>query len=143
MFKFPELFSSAAPGGPGYATEKQIFENDGVEHDIRREDAMKYDFGKGNDAYTLAKEYAESEQPRLEIAIWIGTEGFNYEATIEYLKYLDSLNIGFRVYSVGGVGHNPRDLYEVIGIELMSFHSNAFDIGEQLGSLRLNRKRNE
>lgn len=128
MFKYPELFSSAAAGGPGYSTEKQIFENDGVELDTRNQNPQSYDVGRGNDAYSLARAYSESDGPKLDIAIWIGTKGFNYTATLEYMGYLDSLEIPYKVYTVGGVGHNPFALYQVIGEELMNFHSNAFGI---------------
>ena len=126
MFKHPELFSSAAAGGPGYAVEKQIYENSGVELDTRREDASSFDFGEGNDAYSLAKIYAENDVPTLKIAIWVGTEGFNYRATLEYMQFLDSLGIDYKSYVVGGVDHNPSKLYERIGTELMNFHANSF-----------------
>lgn len=130
MFKYPELFSSAAAaaGGPGYSTEKQISESSGVEFDARGNIPVEYDFGKESDAYTLARKYAESDGPKLEIAFWIGTKGFNYEATIDYMKFLDGLEIDYKVYTVGGVGHNPDALYQEIGGELMDFHSDAFTI---------------
>ena len=126
MFKHPELFSSAAAGGPGYAVEKQIYENSGVELDTRREDASSFDFGEGNDAYSLAKIYAENDVPTLKIAIWVGTEGFNYRATLDYMQFLDSLGIDYKSYVVGGVDHNPLKLYESIGTELMNFHASSF-----------------
>ena len=126
MFKHPELFSSAAAGGPGYAVEKQIYENSGVELDTRREDASSFDFGEGNDAYSLAKIYAENGVPALKIAIWIGTERFNYRATLDYMQFLDSLGIDYKSYVVGGADHNPLKLYESIGVELMNFHANSF-----------------
>ena len=77
MFKYPELFSSAAAGGPGYSTEKQISESSGVEFDARGNIPVEYDFGKGNDAYTLAREYAGSDGLKIEIAICIGTKGLS------------------------------------------------------------------
>ncbi|MDE0349853.1 MAG: alpha/beta hydrolase-fold protein, partial [Gammaproteobacteria bacterium] len=97
MFRYPELFVSAAPGGPGYAVEKLIFENDGVERDTRaaaRGEVQALDFGKGNDAYSLARHYAErAARPPLNILVWVGTRGFNYEATLEYLGYLEGLSV--------------------------------------------------
>ncbi len=127
MFKYPELFSSGAPGGAGYAVEKLIFENDGVEFDTRREDAIRFDFGKGNDAFSLAKAYSESSGPKLKIAIWIGTAGMNYESTLAYMEYLDNLRIPYETFIVPNVAHNPFALYEGIGIDLMNFHANAFE----------------
>lgn len=128
MFKHAELFSSAAAGGGAYSIEKQISENNGVEFDTRMPNPQRLDFGDGNDAYTLAKEYAESEGLELEIALWGGTAGFNYDSIIDYMVYLDSLDIDYKSYFVGGVPHNPDLLYEAIGVELMNFHANAFDL---------------
>ena len=55
-------------------------------------------------------------------------ERFIYEATIDYMKSLNGLEIDYKVYIVGGVGHNPDALYQEIGGELMDFHSDAFTI---------------
>ena len=51
MFKYPELFESVAPGGSGYEPEERIRNNGG-------EESPKVRFEKGNDAWTLAKEYS-------------------------------------------------------------------------------------
>ena len=48
--------------------------------------------------------------------------------TIDYMKSLNGLEIDYKVYIVGGVGHNPDALYQEIGGELMDFHSDAFTI---------------
>ncbi len=125
MFRYPELFVSAAPGGPGYAVEKQIFENDGVERDTRgaRGAVAALDFGKGNDAYSLARQYAEQPpQPPLKIMIWVGTKGFNYEATLEYLGFLEGLSVPAERLIAPGVDHNPYWFYEMLGVELLRFH---------------------
>jgi S-formylglutathione hydrolase FrmB len=126
MFKYPELFISAAPGGPGYRVEKQILENDGVEHDTRRENAPRYDFGGGNETFSLAQNYAGNSSPRLNIAIWIGDKGMNYASTLDYMKYLDSLNISYETFIVPDAGHNPEPLYQEIGVDLMNFHARNF-----------------
>ena len=128
MFKFPELFSSGAVGGGAYSVEKQIADSRGIEYDTRVKDPVEYDVGEGNDAFTLARQYSENNGPKLEIALWVGTEGFNYDSVVDYMKFLDSLNISYKTYSVGGVGHNANALYQSIGEELMKFHSNAFSI---------------
>ncbi|MEM7016181.1 MAG: alpha/beta hydrolase-fold protein [Pseudomonadota bacterium] len=121
MFKYPKLFISAAPGGPGYAVEKQIAENDGVEHDTRGANAARLDFGRGNDAYSLARGYAKQPQD-LKILIWLGTKDFNYEATLEYLGFLYGLNIPVERLVLPDVPHNPMMFYEKQGVELMKFH---------------------
>ena len=51
MFKYPELFCSAAPGGSGYEPEKRIQENDGAE-------SAKVKFAPGYNAWDLAKSYS-------------------------------------------------------------------------------------
>lgn len=128
MYKHANLFSSGAAGGGAYSVEKLISENEGVEFDSRMPNPQRLDFGIGNDAYTLAEEYAESTGPRLQIALWGGTAGFNYDSIIEYMDFLDSLNIEYKSYFVGGVPHNPILLYQQIGTELMNFHVDGFDL---------------
>ena len=130
MFRHPELFISAAPGGPGYAVEKLVFENDGVERDPRLEDGRTFDFGKGNDAYSLARGYAEHPQPPLNIMIWVGTKGFNYEATLEYLGFLDGLGVPAERLIAPGVDHNPYWFYDVRGPELLQFHDRHWGAAE-------------
>ncbi len=125
-FKYPELFVSAAPGGPGYSVERSIYENDGVEEDQRGQGGQRYEFGKGNDAYTRAVAFAKHPGPRPRLAIWIGTKGFNYEATLEYLGFLYGLGLDPLRFVVADVGHNPSHLYEEIGVELMCFHAANF-----------------
>ena len=126
MFRYPELFISAAPGGPGYAVEKLVFENDGVERDRRVAvggEVNALDFGKGNDAYSLARDYAKRPtQPPLNIMIWVGTKGFNYEATLEYLGFLDGVGVPAERLIAPGVDHNPSWFYETLGVELLRFH---------------------
>ena len=126
MFKYPHLFISAAPGGPGYAVEKLVFENDGVERDPRAlpaESASSFDFGKGNDAYSLARSYAQDGmQPPLNIMIWLGNKGFNYEASLEYLGYLVGLGVPAERLVAPGVDHNPVWFYETHGVDLLRFH---------------------
>ena len=124
MFRYPHLFISAAPGGPGYAVEKLVLENDGVERDPRAgANARSFDFGKGNDAYSLARSYAEGGmQPPLDIMIWVGTRGFNYEATLEYMGYLYGLGVPAERLIAPGVDHNPVWFYEAHGVDLLRFH---------------------
>ena len=124
MFRYPDLFVSAAPGGPGYAVEKLVFENDGVERDPRAGgNARSFDFGKGNDAYSLARSYAEGGmQPPLNVMVWAGTRGFNYEATLEYLGYLYGLGVPAERLIAPGVDHNPVWFYETHGVDLLRFH---------------------
>ena len=118
---------SAAPGGPGYAVEQQVFENDGVERDPRLGafggTVQPFDFGRGNDAYSRAIAYAaQPDEPRLNVLIWVGDQGFNYHATLEYLGFLYGLGLRPARLIAAGVAHNPLQFYEARGRELLAFH---------------------
>jgi endo-1,4-beta-xylanase len=125
-FKYPERFASVAAGGPGYAVERAIYENDGVEEDRRGSGGQRYEFGEGNDAYSRAIEFATDTGERPSLAIWIGTKDFNFRATLEYLGFLYALGIEPTRFVVEGLGHNPNHLYEDIGLQLMCFHAEKF-----------------
>ena len=133
MFKYPELFISAAPGGPGYAIERQIQENNGIEKDTRRgASAPSLDFGKGNDAFSLAQDYASGPvtQNPLNILIWVGNKGFNYQATLDYLNFLSRLGISTERIVAEGIDHNPLAFYEARGSELLQFHNKHWRVIE-------------
>ena len=125
-FKYPKLFASAAAGAPGYGVERSIYENGGVEEDRRGNAGRSYDFGKGNDAYSLASRFSAKKNAGLSLAVWIGSEDFNFADTLEYLGYLYALDIQPLRLIRSGVGHNPLHMYEDMGAELMCFHANNF-----------------
>jgi endo-1,4-beta-xylanase len=125
MFRHPELFCSAAPGGGGFATEKKISENDGHESD-------RVVFAEGYNAYDTARSYASSEKQRhypLHILIHVGTKGFNYENNLAYMKFLKQLGIEFKKLIVEDVPHSARLIYEQQGDALMKFHAQNFSAG--------------
>jgi endo-1,4-beta-xylanase len=119
MFKHPELFCSAAPGGAGYATEKLISQNDGREN-------QNLKFSAGYNTWDLARRYAADPQPPLKILVHVGTKGFNYQNNLEYMKFLDSLKIPYRRLVVEGVPHSAMQIYQRRGIEIMKFHAGNF-----------------
>ena len=117
MFKYPELFSSAAPGGSGYEPEQRIRDNDGYES------ANVQFLPVGYNAWDLAKVYAtRKNRPALPIALWVGTKGFNYEYNLKYSAYLTKLGVPHQVFTVENVGHSASGCYEKRGLELMQFH---------------------
>lgn len=124
MFKYPELFVSAAPGGSGYAVEQQIRASGGIELDTRQSaGAVELDFGAGNDAYSLAEQYSKNpDKPNLPILIWAGEQGMNYSANLEYLDYLDGLGVSAARLFAPQVDHNPFLFYQARGSELLEFH---------------------
>ena len=119
MFRHPGLFCSAAPGGAGHATEKIISENDGRENENLK-------FSAGYNTWDLARAYAADPQPPLKILVHVGTEGFNYQNNLEYMKFLDSLKIPYQRLVVEGVPHSAMQIYQKQGLEIMQFHVKNF-----------------
>ena len=127
MFRHPELFCSAAPGGGGFATEKKISENDGHESD-------RIVFAEGYNAYDTARVYASSEKQKqypLRILIHVGTKGSNYENNLAYMQFLERLGIKFEKLIVKDVPHSARLIYERQGDALMKFHAQNFSADSQ------------
>ncbi len=120
MFRHPELFTSGAPGGSGYATEKKISENAGVESENTY-------FHQGDNTWDLAAKFLEKpDRPSLPILIWVGTKGFNYQNNRAFSQYLDGLSIEHRLLEVPEAEHNAIQIYELKGDELMKFHQQYF-----------------
>lgn len=120
MFKHPNLFCSAAPGGAGHATEKLISENNGRESESLQ-------FLPGDNTYDLARKYADDPHPPLKILIHVGTRGFNYENNLAYMEYLESLKIPFERLIVPDAPHSAKIIYEKNGLDLMKFHARNFE----------------
>jgi len=120
LFRHPELFVSAAPGGSGYGPEKRIQENDGAESE-------RVVFAKGYNAWDLAAEYAKrDDKDKLPILLWVGTKGFNYESNLEFSGYLDELGIPHDTLIVEGIDHSAVRIYRKQGQALMQFHQRHF-----------------
>ena len=119
MFRHPELFCSAAPGGSGFATEKKISENNGHEND-------HVVFAEGYNAYDTARLYASSKKQKqypLRILIHVGTKGSNYDNNLAYMQFLNQLGIEFEKLIVQDAPHSARIIYEQQGDTLMKFHA--------------------
>jgi endo-1,4-beta-xylanase len=121
MFKYPELFVSVAPGGSGYEPEKRIQENDGAESETVK-------FAPGYNAWDLAKKFAEKPEPPLNILLWVGTKGFNYEYNLKFSEYLKKLGLKHDMLIVPEATHSAKMIYEANGNELMQFHQKHFVI---------------
>lgn len=119
MFKHPDLFCSAAPGGSGYATEKRISEENGRESD-------RLVFAAGDNTWDLARKYAETKNPPLRIMLHVGTAGFNYENNLQYMEFLKSLKIPFERIIVEEAPHSAQKIYDKRGLELVQFHAENF-----------------
>lgn len=121
MFRYPELFGSAAPGGAGHATEKRISEEDGRESE-------SLVFQPGDNTYDLARRYAATRTPALPILIHVGTKGFNYENNLAYMKFLDSLKVPYQKLIVPDVPHSAAQIYQQESLTLMRFHARNFGL---------------
>ena len=119
LFKHPQLFCSAAPGGGGHATEKRISENDG-----RESETLK--FATGYNTWDLARKYAADPQPPLRILVFVGDKGFNYQNNLEYMKFLDSLRIPYERLIVPGAPHSAKIIYDKAALTIMKFHAENF-----------------
>lgn len=121
MFKYPELFVSAAPGGSGYGPEKAIRDNDGVEPSGLRISPTR------NNCWDLAKAYADrKDAPKLEPLLWVGTKGYNYETNLEFGDYLTELGIPHKKVIVKDATHKARMIYAEKGLEIMQHHQSNF-----------------
>lgn len=119
MFKRPDLFCSAAPGGSGYSNEMKVKEQDGREN-------KNLVFAPGDNTWDLAKKYAETKNPPLRIQLHVGTKGFNYENNLQFMKYLESLEIPFERVIVEGAPHSAAKIYDKRGREIVQFHADNF-----------------
>ena len=116
MFRYPELFGSAAPGGAGHETEKRISESNGRESE-------NLVFQPGHNTYDRAREYAKNPTPALPILIHVGTKGFNYQNNLAYMEFLDSLKIPYQKLIVKDAPHSAAVIYEKNGRDIMKFHA--------------------
>ncbi len=123
MFRYPELFGSAAPGGSGHATEKRISEEAGRESETLV-------FAPGHNTYDRARLYAKKLSPPLPILIHVGSKGFNYENNLAYMQFLDTLKIPYQRLIVQDVPHSAVKIYEKRGLEIMEFHATNFGLSK-------------
>lgn len=122
MFKYPELFSSAAPMGGGHQHEKHAALNEGRE-------TSGIQFELGNNTYDLAKKYAETKDaPRLRILVGVGKSDMNYEANLDWMRHLKSLGIEHEEAVAGDAGHSAAQCYKNLGDRVMLFHAQNFSL---------------
>lgn len=119
LFKYPHLFCSAAAGGGGYATEKRISENNG-------EESKSLKFAPGYNTWDHARRYAKKIDPKLNIMIFVGTKGFNYQNNLEYMAFLKELKIPFRQLIVADAPHSAKIIYDSKAEEITRFHADNF-----------------
>jgi len=126
MFRYPDLFCSASPGGGGYATEKKISENAGAESE-------KLIFAEGDNAWDLAKAYAariknDPNADRIRILVHVGDKGFNYSNNLEWMRHLKELGIEHESVIVPNAEHSAWQIYQKSAARIMNFHANNFAV---------------
>ncbi|MGY8771276.1 MAG: alpha/beta hydrolase [Pirellulales bacterium] len=119
MFRHPDLFISAAPGGGGHETEKRISEEDGYESPNLR-------FAPGYNTWDTARVYAKNPKPKLNILVYVGNKGFNYENNLLWMEHLKSLDIPHDHIIIDEAPHSATIIYQKRGEDIMSFHAKNF-----------------
>ena len=77
----------------------------------------------GGNTWDLARGYAAKPTPKLRILVHVGTECFNSQNTLQYMTFLDSLEIPLERLIVPNVSHNAQQIYAKKGLALMRFHA--------------------
>jgi len=132
MFRHPDLFCSASPGGGGHATEKKISDSGGAESD-------KLKFARGDNTWDLAIDYATRPKKKnaddkkpvkqdLKILVHVGDKGFNYQNNLQWMSHLEGLKIEHEKIIVPGAGHSAKQIYEKRGLDIMKFHAANFGL---------------
>ena len=124
MFKFPELFCSAAPMGGGHQHERHASENEGRE-------TSGVQFEPANNTYDLAREYVEKmDESPLQILVGFGKQDFNYEANLDWMRHLEELGVPHEAAIAGDAPHSAVKCYEILGDRVMLFHAKNFGLIE-------------
>ncbi len=126
MFRHPELFCSASPGGGGHATEKKISESGGQE-------SANLIFAKGDNTWDLTAVYLDKlksvpDLTPLNILVHVGNQGFNYENNLAWMAHLKSQGIEHQKMIVPDVGHTAMGIYQKRGLDIMRFHEKNFGV---------------
>jgi endo-1,4-beta-xylanase len=118
--EYPELFHSASAGSAGVQHEKRISENKGHESD-------KVVFAAGDDAWTLARNYAKNKKSEFPLRLLLYTgnsqKDFNYEANLDYSKFLKSIGIPHETLLIPDVSHSTKQAYQKRAETLLRFHA--------------------
>lgn len=111
IFKYPELFCSAAPLAAGFGNEQKAV--DAGQH-------------LDNNVFYLAKKYAAHPTPPVRVLLVIGTKDFNYPSNLNYMKFLDELKLPFDKIVLEGVSHSNPEYYAQLKIKTLLFHAESF-----------------
>ena len=123
MFKYPELFCSAAPMSGGHQKERQISEDGGKETRGSQEFAHE----PTNNSWDLARLYAErSISPGVNIVVAVGSADMNYQGNVEWMDHLRTLGVEFDQLVAPDVRHSAVQLLNAVGSSIELFHDQCF-----------------
>ncbi len=119
--RYPELFASVAAGGGGFETERKISESP----DSAESPNLK--FAKGDNAYDLARSYvARPNAPKLNLMVYVGSKGSNYQNNLKYMEFLDRQGINYTRLIVPEATHSAKEVYDGNGLDIVQFHQANF-----------------
>jgi endo-1,4-beta-xylanase len=126
MFKYPDLFCSAAPMAGGHQKEKAMSEKGGRE--ARGLKVLEH--SPTNNTWNLAREFAGNNPASdLQILVAYGSDDMNYEGNMEWTEHLRSLGIVFEEQVPGGVRHDVSELLGALGPAVEVFHDRCLSSG--------------
>ena len=121
--KYPELFCSAAALSGGHQKEKAMSESGGEE--VRESKVLVH--SPTNNSWDLAVAFADrSPMPDLEIMVAVGSTDMNYQANLDWMEHLRTLDIPFEERIAPGVPHDLRRLLGALGPSVEAFHDRCF-----------------
>jgi enterochelin esterase-like enzyme len=131
IFKYPELFCSAAALSGIADAELRAAENNGAVRSTRNVGVM-------NNAWDLARRYAASTAtPPIDLLVTVGADDpQRLRSTEKWTSLLRSLGITFEYHVVPGVPHNLPRMYEAIGDTIIRHHEQCFSKLNQVESTR-------
>ncbi len=125
MFKYPELFCSAAPMSGGHQKERAMSEEEGREE--RGPEPLVH--SPTNNTWDLAREYAARDPaPDLQILVAFGSADMNYQGNLDWMDHLGALGIPFEKRVPSGVRHNISELFSALGPAVEVFHDKCFSL---------------
>lgn len=114
IFKYPELFSVSIAIAGGHQFEKENFDTKGNNNEYQPTD----------NSWDLAKIYSDNPIPPIKLFVYVGSKDRNYEANIEWSKYLNELGIKHSINVIEGIEHHQlKKLFDSLGKET---HHNIF-----------------
>lgn len=123
VFKYPELFCSAAAMSGGHQKERQMSEDAGRE--ARGTAVLVHE--PTNNSWDLARRFVERGMtPGLDVLVVVGSVDPNYQGNLDWMNHLRALRIPFEVRVVPGVGHDDDGLLDALGPAVERFHDSCF-----------------